>query len=239
MPPPRTVRAETHCPDHCCHHCGVTDDPRATLTRKEGRASSERATLDSLLDEVPVGVLSTVVDGMPWSVPMFFARDGDRVLLHGSTGAGALRQVSDGAPATLTVLSLDGFVVAFNAFESSANYRSAVLRGTLQTLSGPEAAAGLETLTDRLFPGRTREVVPSTTKELSATVCLSLPIAEGSWLYKCREGGSEPPDGEPTRAWTGVVPLRVTAGEPERDAWNTSGAPVPDSVHAILRAYPR
>lgn len=217
----------------------MTNDPLATLTRKEGRASSERTTLDGLLDEVPVGVLSTVLDGMPWSVPMFFARDGDRVLLHGSTGAGALRQVGEGAPATLTVISLDGFVVAHNAFESSANYRSAVLRGTLQTLTGPEAEAGLETLTDRLFPGRTREVVPSTTKELSATVCLSLQIDEGSWLYKTRVGGSEPPEGDLTDAWTGVVPLRLTAGEPQRDAWNTNDAPVPDSVQAILRAYPR
>jgi hypothetical protein len=235
MPPPQAITASTL----CWHHGGVTNDPLATLTRKEGRASSQRTTLDSLLDEVPVGVLSTVLDGMPWSVPMFFARDGDRVLLHGSTGAGALRQVGDGAPATLTVISLDGFVVAHNAFESSANYRSAVLRGTLQTLTGPEAAAGLETLTDRLFPGRTREVVPNTNKELSATVCLSLAIEDGSWLYKARVGGSEPPDGSPTQAWTGVVPLRLTAGEPERDAWNTNDAPVPDSVQAILRAYPR
>jgi hypothetical protein len=43
---------------------------------------------------------------------MLYARDGERLLLHGSTGAGALRTVASGAPATLCVAVLDGIVVA-------------------------------------------------------------------------------------------------------------------------------
>ncbi|WP_145226256.1 pyridoxamine 5'-phosphate oxidase family protein [Rudaeicoccus suwonensis] len=219
-------------------------DPLNSLTRKEGRASADRSTLDALLDEVSVGVLSTVLDGMPWSVPMLFARDGDNVILHGSTGAGALRQVTEGAPAAFTVYSLDGYVVAYNAFESSANYRSAVLRGTLVHLSGDSAVTGLERLTDRLFPGRTGEVVPSTRKELAATVCLALPIREGSWLYRGRVGGSEPPEYDDATVpaapvWTGIVPLRLTAGEPQRDEWNHDDVPIPESVRAIQRHYSR
>ena len=69
------------------------------LTRMKEMRRSDRAELDRLLDEELVGTLATVTtDGEPWAVPMLYARVGDRVLLHGSTGAGALRRVAAGAP---------------------------------------------------------------------------------------------------------------------------------------------
>ncbi|ANS79439.1 Pyridoxamine 5'-phosphate oxidase-related, FMN-binding [Serinicoccus hydrothermalis] len=206
----------------------------STPTRKPERYTDERARLDELLDGVPVGVLSTVHEGLPWSVPMLVARDGDRVLLHGSTGAGALRHLRVGAPITLTVMALDGLVVAESAFDSSANYRSAVLRGTAVELAGDEAAAALERLTDRLLPGRTDEIRGSTRRELAATTCLVLPIEEGSWLFKERTGGTDP--STDPEVWSGVVPLRLVAGMPEPTAGVT--APTPGSVQAVGEAYP-
>ena len=115
-----------------------TELPAERLGRHAERGRSERAALDALLDEVLAGTLSTVVDGRPWVVPMLFARDGDQVLLHGSTGAGALRQVAAGAPAVLSVTVVDGLVVAHTTFESSANYRSAVIHGELTPLGDAE-----------------------------------------------------------------------------------------------------
>ncbi|WP_151523641.1 pyridoxamine 5'-phosphate oxidase family protein [Serinicoccus kebangsaanensis] len=206
----------------------------STPTRKPDRYTEDRARLDELLDSMPVGVLSTVVDGMPWSVPLLVARDGDRVLLHGSTGAGALRHLVAGAPLTLTVVALDGLVLAESAFDSSANYRSAVLRGTAVEIGGEEAWQGLERLTDRLLPGRTTEIRASTRREVAATTCLVLPIEEGSWLFKSRTGGADAPSER--SVWTGVVPLRLVAGEPEPTPGTT--APTPASVHAVRAAYP-
>jgi len=49
---------------------------------------------------------------------------GDRILLHGSVGAGALRHVAAGAPAALSVMHIDAWVYAHTLFDSSANYRS-------------------------------------------------------------------------------------------------------------------
>ena len=83
-----------------------------TLTRKPDRGSSSRDRLDTLLDDELVGTLATVVDGDPWAVPLLFARDDDRLLLHGSTGAGALRHVTAGAPIAFCVTAIDGVVVA-------------------------------------------------------------------------------------------------------------------------------
>ena len=206
--------------------------PPTTLTRYRDRGSQERTHLDALLDEVLVGTLSTVADGQPWSLPTFFARDGDRVLLHGSTGSGILRHAATGAPLTLTVFALDAIVVAHTTFDSSANYRSAVLRGTAHVLEGDDAAAAMDVVSDKLIPGRVAEVRTTTGKELAATLVLALPIADSSWVYKARIGGAGEPD-EETSAWAGVVPLRTVAGEPVPEPWLPPGTPVPPSVEGM------
>ncbi|WP_238422740.1 pyridoxamine 5'-phosphate oxidase family protein [Gordonia sp. 'Campus'] len=197
--------------------------PLASLTRKPER-SADRALLNALLDEAKVGTLSTVVDGQPWSVPMLFARDGDSILLHGSTGAGALRHVAAGAPVTFTVFVLDGLVVADTLFDHSANYRSAVVRGVLDVAH--DARASLEALSDKLIPGRVAEVRPTNRKELAATVALTLPIVDGRWIAKARTGG---PGGESTD-WTGVVPVRTVYDAPTTH----SGDAPPASVRALV-----
>ncbi|NED62385.1 pyridoxamine 5'-phosphate oxidase family protein, partial [Streptomyces sp. SID10244] len=158
----------------------MSDDPDlASLTRKPDRAG-DRALLDEVLHEAHVGVLSTVSDdGFPWSVPMLVARDGDRLLIHGSSGAGALRQVAAGAAATFTAFVVDGLVVAGTLFDHSMNYRSVVVRGTLERVDPADAARALDVFSDTVLPGRSAEVRDHTRKELSATVILALPIVDG------------------------------------------------------------
>ena len=204
------------------------------IIRYPDRARTERAQLDAVLDAAPMGTLATVVDGLPWAVPMLYARDGDRILLHGSTGAGALRQVAAGAPAALCVAMLDGIVVADTLFDSSANYRSAVVRGNLVTLDEVESADALNALSDVLIPGRSTEVRGHRRKELAATLALALPITPGQWTVKVRDA----PPGEPTEtssAWAGVVPVRSVAGAPVPAPWVASGTPVPASVSRLTR----
>jgi Predicted flavin-nucleotide-binding protein len=165
------------------------------LTRKPDRGSSSRALLDALLDDELVGTLATVLDGEPWVVPLLFARDGDRILLHGSTGAGALRHIAEGAAMAFSVTAIDGIVVAESTFDSSANYRSAVVRGRARNLDADERAEALDLLSDRVIPGRTSEVRPSTPKEWAATLAMELPITGSNWTYKERIGGPSDPGG--------------------------------------------
>ncbi len=234
--PASTVRVVSGQPCPGAGYAG-RERPVERLRRKPERGASDRAELDSLLDEVLAGTLSTVVDGRPWVVPMLFARDGDRVLLHGSTGAGALRQVAAGAPAVLSVTVVDGLVVAHTTFDSSANYRSAVIHGELTDLTGSDRARALTRISERLVPGRTSEVRPSTAKEEAATLAMALPITDGRWVLKVRSGGPTPPDEDPEGAWCGVVPLRVVAGEPEPAPWTVeAGVPVPRSVGDFVAA---
>lgn len=207
--------------------------PVESVNRHPERARTARDDLYAVLDASLVGTLSTVVDGRPWVVPMLYARDGDRLLVHGSTGAGALRHVASGAPVALSVTLMDGLVVAHSTFESSANYRSAVVHGTLEALSGEEQVRALDTLSDRLIPGRVAEVPPIRRKEAAATLAMWLPIIDGQWTVKVRNAWSDLPE-EPTDAWIGIVPVRTVYDEPVTAPFSPPGAEVPASVRRLV-----
>lgn len=207
--------------------------PRS-IRRLPERSRTDRRELDAVLDAALVGTLSTVVEGHPWVVPLLYVRNGDRILLHGSTGAGALRHVAAGAPAALSVVHLDAVVVAHNTFDSSANYRSAVVYGTLTPITDTEAKrAALSHVSDAVLPGRDDEVSPMTVRQVAATQVMEMVIEDGQWLVKVRTGGPGDPD-EPTDAWTGVVPLRIVADDPRPDE-RSRGMPVPPSVRERVR----
>ena len=207
------------------------------INRHRERARSDRADLDAVLDAGDhVGSLSTVVDGRPWVVPMLYGRAGDRVLLHGSVGAGALRHVAAGAPAALCVTHLDGWVYGHTLFDSSANYRSAVVHGALVQLAGDEAVAALTAISDRLMPGRSAEVPPHTKKQVAATTALAMDITEGEWTVKIRAGGpSEPEEDVDPGLWTGVLPVTAAYRSPQPAGRVAPGTPVPPSILSILR----
>lgn len=208
--------------------------PDLTLNRHKERGSTERAALDAILDDVLAGTLSTVVDGQPWVVPMLFARQGDRILLHGSTGAGALRHVAAGAPAAFAVIAVDALVVGHSTFDSSANYRSAVVHGHLTTLDDAERATALDDISERILPGRTSEVRPMTRQEQAKTLAMALPITDGRFMVKTRTGTASPPD-EETDAWHGHVELRTVASEPVA-APTSRATEVPRSVRDFASA---
>jgi uncharacterized protein len=209
------------------------------INRHRERSRDDRADLDAVLDAGNhVGSLSTVVAGRPWVVPMLYGRDGDRVLLHGSVGAGALRHVMAGAPAALCVTHLDGWVYAHTLFNSSANYRSAVVHGQLTQLRGEEAVAALTTISEGLTPGRSAEVPPHTKKQVAATAALAMDITDGQWTVKIRAAGPGEPDEdeEPDPAlWTGVLPIVSTYGRPQPGEGIEPGTPVSPSILSVLR----
>jgi len=195
-----------------------------TLNRKKERRG-DRALLDEILDEAHVATVSTVVDGLPWSVPMLIARHGDTILLHGSTGAGALRHIAAGAPVAISAFVVDGLVVADTLFDHSMNYRSAVVRGTIEN-SGVDAREALNVLGDSILPGRSAEVRPHTGKEIAATIVLSLPIIDGQWITKARAGV---PGTETSDEWTGHIPIRTVYDAPV----TATEGPIPQSVRRL------
>ncbi|MGY0390619.1 pyridoxamine 5'-phosphate oxidase family protein [Nocardioides sp. WG-D5] len=214
------------------------EDPLRRIHRLPERALDSREALDAILDAGHhVGTLSTVVDGWPWVVPMLYARDGDRLLMHGSTGAGALRHVSEGAPAALSVFHMDGWIYAHTMFNASARFRSAVVRGHLRDLPADEAADALTLFTEVTTPGRPAEVPDHTRKHLAATKAMVMDIEEDGWTVKVRDGGPTPPEpGEDfdPNLWRGVVPIYSAYGEPEPADGLAEDTPLSPSVLRLL-----
>ena len=181
--------------------------PRTTPARLRELAVSERAELDRLLDEVLIAHVGLSAGrggpghdgpgqedtgredtgrGNVVVIPTALARDGDSILIHGSTGSGWMRLAADGRPACVTVTALEGIIVARSAFESSFRYRSAVLFGAFSPVPDEAKEHALHIITERILPGRPGELRAPRPRELAATLVLRMPI--GEWSLKVSAG---------------------------------------------------
>ncbi len=191
----------------------------------------------ALLASTPLATVALIRDGHPVIFPTGFARIGDELVIHGSTGSPWLRALSDGVSAAVSVTALDGIVVARSGFESSFHYRSATVFGVFERVAERDKVRYLETLTDTFIPGRVAELRSSTRKELAATLVLRLAIGESNWSLKVSDGWpDDPPEDVEAGVWAGVVPMSVRFGEPLRAPDCPESIAVPESVRTLAQA---
>jgi nitroimidazol reductase NimA-like FMN-containing flavoprotein (pyridoxamine 5'-phosphate oxidase superfamily) len=187
---------------------------RTTIRRLPEKAVPDVAALHAILDAARVAHVGfTDESGRPVVIPVGAARDGDRLLLHGSTGSRLFRRLAAGADVCVTVTLLDGMVLARSAFESSMHYRSAMVFGTTSAVPDSGKVAALRAMSEAWLPGRWDTLRPPTTKELAATLVLALPLTE--WSVKVSDG---PPEDAETDldapVWAGVLPIVTSYGAP-------------------------
>jgi nitroimidazol reductase NimA-like FMN-containing flavoprotein (pyridoxamine 5'-phosphate oxidase superfamily) len=219
------------------HGYPTTDAVRVRRVSERGRYDA--ATVDAILDEALICHVAFVHrDGHPMLIPTLHARDGDRLLLHMSTGSRLARQATTGpVPVSVAVTVTDGIVLARSGFHHSMNYRSVVVVGSASALTTDAAKrAALDRFVDHVVPGRAAALRPPTRRELVATTVLSLDLSEAS--AKVRTGGvNDEPEDMDLPVWAGVLPLRLVAGDPEPDAALDPSIPLPDHVrdHPLAR----
>jgi nitroimidazol reductase NimA-like FMN-containing flavoprotein (pyridoxamine 5'-phosphate oxidase superfamily) len=182
-------------------------------SRHPERAVQDRTALDGLLDRGRVAHVALVTDDGPLVVPTAYARDGDRLLVHGSRRSRWMGLAAAGAPVCVAVTEVTALVVGRSGTSSSMRYASAVLFGTLRPLPDDDKAAALATLTDHLVPGGAVRLHPPGDHDVAATLVLALPIDR--WSLKIADGwprdAGDPGAGD---GWAGLVPLVTTWGEP-------------------------
>ncbi|WP_329320785.1 pyridoxamine 5'-phosphate oxidase family protein [Streptomyces sp. NBC_01262] len=187
---------------------------RTVPTRSADRASYDHDLVHSILDESYICHLGFVRDGAPVVLPTLYARVGQRLYVHGSTGSRPLRgaKQDDGLAVCLTVTHVDGIVLARSAFHHSINYRSVVVHGTAYQVTDPaERAQALDAIVDHIVPGRAADSRRANAKELAATAVVSLDLDELS--AKVRTGGpNDDPEDLALPHWAGVLPVSRTYG---------------------------
>jgi uncharacterized protein len=91
---------------------------RTRVRRLPERAAYDRETVHAILDEGFVCHVGFVMDGQPYVIPTGYARAGETLYLHGSSGSRL--GLRPGMPVCVTVTLLDGLVLARSAFHHSS-----------------------------------------------------------------------------------------------------------------------
>lgn len=184
---------------------------RTRIRRNAIRAEYELESVRAVLDANQICHVSYVVDGEPRIIPTLYMRRGDYVYLHGNRQAALLKHLAAGGFAALSVISVDGVVVARSGFHCSMNYRSVVLFGKGEGVPPDEHENILDAFVEVLIPGHQAAVRAATRQELAATSAVRIPIDEAS--AKIRTGPAIDDDGDlDADVWAGVIPLHTAVG---------------------------
>ena len=194
---------------------GNPGEKRSTpIKRSPHKESHDREHLIEILDRSRVGHVA-IDDGGPVVIPVAVApwRDASELLLHGSNASRLFKRLSEGVPACVELTILEALVLARSSFESSMHYKSLVAFGSARALENSEKEEALIALTEHLFPERSKELRPSTEKELKATSILAFPLDDYSIKVSNGEP-KDPPEDLTLPVWAGIVPIHEVIGEP-------------------------
>jgi uncharacterized protein len=209
--------------------------PRNQVRRLPERAAYDRPTIYAILDEALICHVAFVQDGQPFIIPQLFARQGDRLLLHGSPNSRLLKHIKSSEPISVAVTLVDGLVLARSVFEHSVNYRSAVLFGRGRALEDPaEKMKALGILTEHILPGRWNDARQPNPKELAATMVVAVNIESAS--AKTRSGMPEELSEEDYAlpVWAGILPIAQQYQPLQPDPRLSTETPVPEYLQKLL-----
>ena len=213
----------------------MSNDSKYHVKRHDDREVFDRDAVNRLLDSeyvAHVGFIDSEINE-PFVIPMAYARDKDRILLHGSTGSRLMMQLAKGAQMCVTVTKLNAIIVAKSAFNSSMNYESVMIFGKGRLLEDSEKEEAMDRITEGLVPGMASYARPTTNKERAGTMMIELAIEKYS--AKSRTGGvSDEPEDKDLPIWSGILPLQRIYGE-AITAPDSAGIDIPTHIEAKIR----
>lgn len=200
------------------------------VKRGSNRASYDVNKINEILDAGFIGFVGYQYDGKAISMPMSYGRIGDKIYLHGSRKNRMLLSLMKHKEASMTVMHLDGLVLARSGLHHSVNYRSVTLFGTLVQIEDfEEKETILKSVVDQMIPNRWKELRPINNKDLERTLVIEMTIHTAS--AKIRDGGAidEKRDVQ-LPIWAGIVPIRQVASFPVSDSLLSKDINIPEHV---------
>ncbi len=212
-----------------------TPTRRTKVRRHPERARYDRQTVYEILDQAFVCHVAFVTDGMPFVVPTNYVRVGDTLYLHGSVGSRMMKTLASGASFSLCVTLLDGIVFAPTATGHSLNYRSVVVLGNAKVVDDADMKVdAMRAFVEYVARGRWPMVRAPNESDMARTMVLAVPLVEASAKVRtgfATDGQEEYREG----TWTGVLPLKLTPGEPIRDPRGDRAVRAPDNIRHYSR----
>ncbi|HET9053670.1 MAG TPA: pyridoxamine 5'-phosphate oxidase family protein [Cyclobacteriaceae bacterium] len=202
---------------------------RTTITRLPKRGSYDKDTVYAILDEALFCTLAFNLNGQPFQIPTGFCRIDDELYIHGSVGSFYMRALAEKKlPVSIGVTHIDGLVLARSAFHHSVNYRSVVIFSTTELVTDKTRLyTALEVFTNKMQPGRWKDVRQPTDSEWKKTMVLKFKLEEVS--AKIRTGAPNDDDEDyDLNIWAGVVPLKLERKPLVADPKLKEGVSVPD-----------
>lgn len=195
----------------------IPTNPELVPSRSAKRASYDKESVNSILDEALFCTISYAVDNRPFSIPTSFVRFEDKIYIHGSVGSHFIREIEKGLPVCITVMLVDSLVVAKSAFSHSVNYRSVVIFANAEKVEDKaRKLESFEWLTNKMVPESWDYLRPVTDREVNKTSVLAFSLEQAS--AKTRSGmPNDEPEDKALPIWSGLIPLESKRGTPVAD----------------------
>lgn len=188
--------------------------PRTRIRRLPELANYERHALYEIIDQAYVCHIAFNDGESTHCMPTACWRDEDYLYIHGSNGGRLTKTLLAGTQVSIAITHVDGLVLARSAFSHTMNYRSAVIYGVFEAVTGKNnKIAAMDAFMDKIATGRKHEARAGNDKELAATSVLRISLAEAA----VKISNTNPVDKEEDlelQVWAGVLPLSVKHGEP-------------------------
>ncbi len=201
-----------------------------TVKRGSNRARYDVATINQIIDAGFIGFVSYVYENRSISMPMAYGRIGDKIYLHGSKNNRMLLALLEVEEVSMTIMHLDGLVLARSGLHHSVNYRSATLFGTASLITETlEKTVILKQVINQMVPNRWDSLRPIKDAELTRTMVVAMTIDTAS--AKVRDVGvkDEKPD-ESLPIWAGIMPIKQIAEYPVSDELLDKNVNIPEHV---------
>ena len=207
------------------------------VKRGANRASYDQKQIHDILDAGFIGHVGYIYDNTPISIPMAYARKKNNLFLHGSSANRMLKSILKAGKTSITVMHLDGLVLARSGFHHSVNYRSATVFGPVQNVSNGAAKVKiLEMITEHMIEGRWPHLRKISEEELARTLVVEFTI--NTAVAKIRkEGVNDDPEDVNLPIWAGIVPIKQIALPAISDQHLDTTIHIPDHVTHYIRKH--
>jgi nitroimidazol reductase NimA-like FMN-containing flavoprotein (pyridoxamine 5'-phosphate oxidase superfamily) len=200
------------------------------VKRGQNRATYDVDKINTILDAGFLCYVGYIYNGKPITIPMAYARKDDKIYIHGSTANRMLLSILKSGNTSITVMHLDGLVLARSGFHHSVNYRSVTLFGSLKNIEkDSEKTIILEKIVNQMIPNQWNTLRPMHQKELDRTLVIEFTIETAS--AKVRETGvADEPEDYYEDVWAGIIPIKQVAEYPIADEGKPQEMEIPKHI---------